>query len=184
MKDKKIVKHSAGCIVIDKENKKVILTVKVTDKVEAELIKTMMQSTDSIKIFSFTKGKIEEGNGEEETALRETQEESGIDAKDITIKESLWYFSKDKRYGSKTVHMYLGTLNKKYDNLHPSDTRHLACGVDIEKVEKVLEKKEERKFWNSDTVQNAIKGLFKQNNDLPLNEEKNDVIEIDTWIIR
>ena len=89
MKLEKIVKHSAGCIVIDKENKKAILTIKLTNKTHDELIKAMMQSVDTIKMFSFTKGKIEEGSTKEETALRETEEESGILSKDIIIKKYL-----------------------------------------------------------------------------------------------
>lgn len=184
-KDKKIVKHSAWCIVIDKENKKVILTIKVTNKTEAELIKNMLLSADdTIKMFSFTKGKIEEWHTREETALRETQEESGIDAQDITIQKSLWYFSKEKRYGSKIVHMYVWTLNKAYTDFHPADPRHLACSIDREKVGKLLEKKEEKKFRNSDIVQNAINEIFNSTNDLLLTPWEKDELKVDAWVVR
>jgi len=89
-KKKKTV-ESSGCIVIDKKNKAVILTYKMSKKQTEEIAKTIL-SREAIldtKNLCFTKGKIENGIKKKKTAKKETEEEGGIPIDEIIIQKKL-----------------------------------------------------------------------------------------------
>lgn len=163
MKEETIV-ESSGCIVIDKKNKAVILTYKMSEKQAEEIAKTMLSREDILNTrnLCFTKGKIENGMKKKKTAKKETEEEAGIPINEITIQKKLWSFNKKKPYGEKIIHMYAATTENDYndENLHPSDLRHKAIKVNIDQVAELLGKQEEKDFWNSKSVQNKIQKLL------------------------
>lgn len=92
-----ITKNSAGCIVIDPETEKILLTNRLSKiQIKADIMKALIklfrispEKALAIAKASFTKGKIEPGDTVVGTALRETEEEAGIKQDLITIKKHL-----------------------------------------------------------------------------------------------
>jgi hypothetical protein len=188
------IKHSAGCIIIDPETDKIILSRKISKYIiiayiKKALIKTLGTEPEKalMKMKTwFTKGRIEKKHGIKSTALREWAEESWAEEKDIIIKKYLWSFFKPKRYGQKKIHMFLSTLGKKYDTLVPSDPRHRALWVDRQKVSDIFKSPEERAFRESEKVQEAIAEVFINDmniDDLSLETAKNE-LEVDIGVER
>lgn len=106
----------AGCILLDKKNKKIALVYR-----------------EMLKDYSFPKGHLELGESIEECAIRETAEETKriaiIDKKTTPIIQT--YFT---TYGEKCLcYMYLATDGGPSDN-NSSDT-HPTQWIDIENVE-------------------------------------------------
>ncbi len=160
---KENIVESSWCIVVDKEDKTVVLTYKMSEKQTKKLL-TILSREDMLatKNLCFTKGKIENGINEEETAKKETEEEAWILTDEIIIQKKIWSFSKKKTYGKKIIHMYTATTKNEYndENLHPSDPRHRAIKVNIDQVAELLGKQEEKDFRKSESVQNAIQELL------------------------
>lgn len=186
------VKHSAGCIIIDPETDKIILSRKISKYlimayIKKRLIKIFEESPEAAlrkRKTWFTKGRIEKEQGIKSTALREAAEESWVEEEDIIIQKYLWSFIKEKRYGQKKVHMFLSTLKKKYDILIPSDPRHRALWVDKENISDIFKSPEEKAYRESEKVQKAIAELFINNtniDDLSLETVK-DEFEIDVGV--
>lgn len=195
----KLYKESSGCFIIDPVSQKVIMTIKTIDRTKADVIRALIDNQvirpETVlkveKHCSFTKGKMEGEESYTERALKESEEEAGIAIDDIMIEESpIGSFEKKKRYTDesgiswkeeKKVTMYLAKLKRPYDinNLNPTDPRHVAIALDINKVSKLLKSKDEKNFRKSKDVQHEIHKYLKNINNLSLNNTTNDVTQID-----
>ncbi len=94
-----ISEKSAGAIVFLKEEDKILYLV-----------------LDYGKHWDFPKGHVEQGESEEETVIRETKEETGIDDLEFIkgFKETIKYFyRRDRTMFSKTVVFYLTETKTK-----------------------------------------------------------------------
>ncbi len=189
----KIIKHSAGGIVLDPKTEKILLTKKLAKKeYKARVIRSLFnlfginqeKAIKRFKLWWFTKGKIENWHSKERTALNEIQEEWGIDPSDLILIQRLWMFKKQKKYGFKEIEMFLYTLHKEYPEVNPTDKRHIAAFIDLEKVVEYIQNKDEKEFLIS--IQHEIQKILKAHKKittLPVNETV-DVIEIDIGIER
>jgi len=184
-------KKSAGCIVINPETKEMLVTRKLSQyKYKANIMKAIIKilhisPEKALHILKgwFTKGKIELGHTILGTAIKETIEEWWISADDLNVLQQLWSFIKTKKYGYKEVYMLLWTTHKKHKGLKPTDSRHIAAFIDIQKVPEILQSEEEKTFlWS---IQEEIQEILNtyNNETLPIKNIGN-VIKVDTWIIR
>lgn len=188
-----IVKRSVGGIVLDPKTEKILLTKKLAKKeFKAHIIKSLLsllkikpeQAIKKFKLWWFTKGKIEKWDTKEQTALNEIEEEWWINPSDLIFIQRLWIFTKQKIYGVKEIEMFLYTLHKEYSEINPTDIRHIAAFIDLDKASDIIQNKEERKFLIS--IQHEIQKTLtahKKITTLPINETV-DVIEVDVGVER
>ncbi len=126
---KKILK--AGCVLINKENKKVGLVFR---KKQAD--------------YSFAKGHLENGETLVECAKRETEEETGRKVELVSEKELgiLSYIT--KKGENVDTYLYLaidkGTIEKEI----PENLKEKLEWIDFEKVEELLTHDDLKEFWN------------------------------------
>ena len=96
-------------------------------------------------IYSFPKGHVEGNETEKETAIRETKEETNIDA-EIISDEKYKVFYKTKKGKDKEVVYFIG--KPKNDNLKPQEGEiDEVSWVDKEKVENFLQYENIREMW-------------------------------------
>lgn len=191
--EQKIQKYSAWGIVVHPKTGKIILTKKLAKKkYAAKLRKTMYQLLDinpekaikKFKLWTFTKGKIEENDTIEQTALKEILEEWGIKEEHLIQHKYLGKYTKQKKYGTKEIDMFLYILTKEYEILEPTDKRHIATYIDIHQVEKYMQNEDEKAFFIQ--IKNEIIQTFLAYQDIdPLSmQSTTDVTQIDAWIVR
>jgi len=181
----KTIKYSAGGIVVDSKTEKILLTKKLAQKeYKAQMIKSLLHllkinpetTLQKFKLWCFTKGKIENNNTKEQTAFQEIEEEWWLKKADILQKKYLWSFTKKKKYGYKEVDMFLYITNKEPWQLQPTDKRHIAAFIEIDKVIDTMENKEEKIFFSS--IKQEIKDILiehKKLDILPLNNTTKNV---------
>lgn len=184
--------HSAWGIVLNAKGESILLTKKVSRheliaiaKISLrKLLGTSPETTIKKLKWWFTKGKIEEWETKEMAARKEIEEEWGIDQNDLILLGYLGSFTKPKRYGRKEIDMFLYIIEKEYQKLTPTDSRHIAAFIHKKKIVKKIENSEERKFLESklEAIEEAIIAYTTPKN-LPLNTQKY-VFEIDTWDVR
>ncbi len=190
----KIKKHSAGGIVLDPKTEKILFTKKMAKQKRVARVRKLLytifeikpeEAIKKFKLWTFTKGKIEKGMTTREAAIQEIEEEWGIKTKDIIEKKYLGSFLKKKDYGFKEVDMFLYILTKDYPNLKPTDKRHIAAFVELEKAEKYMQNQEEKKFFLKikDEITQALLA-YKEHNNALLEEKNIDVTEVDLGVER
>lgn len=188
-----IMKHSAGGIVLDPKTEKILLTKKLAKwEFKARIIKSLLQlfnitSESAIKKFKlwwFTKGKIEKWHTNTYTALNEIEEEGGIDHNDLIMIKRLWTFTKKKFYGFKEVEMFLYTIYKEYSKLQPSDIRHIAAFIELNKAVDIMQSTEEKAFlkYIQEEIQEVL-NTHKNLTTLPIKETA-DVTQVDVGVER
>ncbi len=84
--------------------------------------------------------------------------------------------------------MFLYILTKEYTKLKPTDKRHIAAFVELEKAEKYLQNEEEKKFFlqmKDEIIQTLLVYKDKdKDKDILSMEEKKDVTESDLGVKR
>ncbi len=126
--DDKMKTQKAGCILINKETKKIGLIYR-----------------EEYKDYSFPKGHIEEGETLLECALRETAEETKRDSIPYSEEPIIMNYQ-NAREGEIEVYYYLVLDNGKSDNTS-LDTHDLVW-VPYEKVEEKLSYDNLKELWN------------------------------------
>lgn len=126
---KKVIK--AGCVLIDKLNKKVGLVFR---KEQAD--------------FSFAKGHLEDNESIIECAKRETEEETGR-ALDIVLEKELGILSYITKKGENVdTYLYLAIDKGAVDKNIPEDLKEELKWIEFDKVEETLTHDDLKYFWN------------------------------------
>lgn len=148
--------HSAGGIVVDPQNQTILLTKKLAEKLDKANIKksilclffsTNKNIIEKLKLWTFTKWKVENNLSIEETAIKEVAEEWGISPDYLQKYKYLWKYTKNKKNEKKQVDMFLYLLTKNDLDLNPTDNRHISAFVDLNTAEKYISNKAEKKFF-------------------------------------
>ena len=127
---KKVIK--AGCILIDKQNKKVGLVFR---KKQGD--------------YSFAKGHLEKGETIIECAKRETEEETGRKIEIVSNKELgiLSYIT--KKGENVDTYLYLALDQGILDKKIPDDLKEKLEWIEFDKVEEVLTHDDLKYFWDA-----------------------------------
>lgn len=127
---KKVIK--AGCILIDKQNKKVGLVFR---KKQGD--------------YSFAKGHLEKGETIIECAKRETEEETGRKIEIVSNKELgiLRYIT--KKGENVDTYLYLALDQGILDQKIPDDLKEKLEWIEFDKVEEVLTHDDLKYFWDA-----------------------------------
>ena len=127
---KKVIK--AGCILIDKQNKKVGLIFR---KKQGD--------------YSFAKGHLEKGETIIECAKRETEEETGRKIEIVSNKELgiLSYIT--KKGENVDTYLYLALDQGILDKKIPDDLKEKLEWIEFDKVEEVLTHDDLKYFWDA-----------------------------------
>lgn len=127
---KKVIK--AGCILIDKQNKKVGLVFR---KKQGD--------------YSFAKGHLEQGETIIECAKRETEEETGRKIEIVSNKELgiLSYIT--KKGENVDTYLYLALDQGILDKKIPDDLKEKLEWIEFDKVEEVLTHDDLKYFWDA-----------------------------------
>lgn len=132
--------QKAGCILINKENKKVALVCRD-------------------KKYSFPKGHLEKGETIKECAIRETIEETGHDCQiveDNEISKIEYVTSKGEEV---EVHFYLAIDSGLYKGKIEEKDKEETVWLDIDKIEKNLSHENLKELWKS--IKNQVENIAK-----------------------
>ena len=155
-------KFSSGGIVVDTKNKKILLTQRISQENKAWLVNILdlpgEHIFEQIK-WCFTKGTIEEWETVIEAAYREIEEEWWIPSQELIFERELWFFTKEKTKTIKEIKMALFIIDKWYtETPKPTDLRHIARFITLEKAIEIMHSEEEKTFLLS--IQKDIEEVF------------------------
>lgn len=118
---------SCGAFIID-DNKVLIIKQKKTGN------------------FGFPKGHMEKGEVEEQTAIREVKEETGIDIKLVSNKRYSISYVQNETINKEVVYYIANVINKDFQNKKEKEISDIIW-IEIDEVENILSFENIKKLW-------------------------------------
>lgn len=97
--------------------------------------------------YGFPKGHVEEGETEEQTAIREVKEETGVDIEILSNKRYYTSYIKNETINKEVVYYLVKLINKDNESRQEEEISEIIW-VDIEKAESVLTFDNMKELWN------------------------------------
>ena len=97
-------------------------------------------------IYGFPKGHVEPNETEEETAIREVKEETGVDIEIISNKKYSISYMQNENINKEVVYYLTKAMNKKSQEQQEKEISNIVW-VEIEDVEKILSFENIKALW-------------------------------------